>query len=115
MKDSQQHNTILIVEDVDWIRFGMKTIVERQGFAALEATNDAEAIELAELESIELILTDEKLPTFNIVMARLREHATLSSIPVVIVNPDAEDGARLSDAYLIPTYKDIPSLLPLGR
>lgn len=111
MKNSQQQSSILIVEDIDWIRFGMKMIVERQRFQALEATNDAAAIARAELEPIELILTEEELPTFNILMTRLREHATLSSIPVVIVNPDAEAGARLNDAYLIPTYEDITSLL----
>jgi CheY-like chemotaxis protein len=111
MKSSGQYPTILIVEDVDWIRFAMKKAVEDLGYRALEATNDASALELAELDSIELILTEEQLPTFNALMARLSEHPTLSSVPVVIVNPDAEDGARLGEAYLLPNYSDITSLL----
>jgi hypothetical protein len=39
------------------------------------------------------------------------QHPTLSSIPVAIINPDAEDGARLGDAYLLADYADIPSFL----
>lgn len=111
MKNSGQILTILIVEDIDWIRSGMRKAVERQGFRIAEATNDAEAFESAESNSIDLILTEEELPTFNDLMARLREHLTLSSVPIVIINPDAEDGARLGDAYLLADYADIPSFL----
>ena len=107
----RQHPTILIVEDIDWIRSGMKKAVEHEGYRAVEAKNDAEAFQLAEGESPELIVTEEELPTFDALMARLREHPTLSSIPVVIVNPDAENGARHGDAYLLADYADIASLL----
>jgi CheY-like chemotaxis protein len=115
MKNSGQNPTILIVEDNEWIRFGMREAVRREGYRVVEATNDEEAVERAELESLELILTEEELPTFNALMARLREHHTLSSLPVVIVNPDAEDGARQGDAYLLADYADITSLLAVFR
>lgn len=65
------------------------------------------AFQLAEREPPELILTEEELPTFDALMTRLREHPTLSSVPVVIVNPDAENGARHGDAYLLADYADI--------
>ena len=115
MTSSGQRPTILIVEDIDWIRSGMKKAVEGQGYRAVEATNDAEALELAEQQSIELILTEEELPTFNGLMERLHEHSALSSVPLVIVNPDAQDGARLGDAYLLADFADITSLLALLR
>ena len=112
MANSDGHQTmILIVEDIDWIRSGMKKAVERHGYRAVEATNDVEALEVPELASIKLIVTEEELPSFNTLMARLREHPTLSSVPVVIVNSDAEDGARHNDAYLLTDYSDIRSLL----
>lgn len=111
----RQHPTILIVEDIDWIRSGMKKAVEHEGYSAVEATNNAEAFQLAERKPPELIVTEEELPTFNALMARLREHPTLSSIPVVIVNPDAENGARHGDAYLLADYADITSLLAVLR
>jgi DNA-binding response OmpR family regulator len=103
--------TILIVEDIDWIRIGMKKAVKSQGYRALHAADDAEAFEVAEREAIELILTEEQLPTFDALMARLRVHPTLSKVPVVIVNPDAEEGARYSDAYLLTDYAHISFLL----
>lgn len=107
--------TILIVEDIDWIRSGMKSAVERYGYRAAEAASDAAAFEVAELESIELILTEEQLPAFDALMTRLREHPTLSKVPVVIVKLDAEEGARLGDAYLLADYAHIPSLLAALR
>ncbi len=107
--------TILIVEDIDWIRFGMKKAVEHEGYRTVEATNDAEAFQLAEREPPELILTEEELPTFDALMTRLREHPTLSSVPVVIVNPDAKNGARHGDGYLLADYADITSLLAVLR
>lgn len=115
MKSSGQHSTILIVEDLDWIRLAMKTAVERQDYRAVEARNDAEAFEVAEREPAKLILTEEELPTFNALMSRLREHVTLSGVPVVIINPDAGKGARHQDAYLLPDYADITSLLAVLR
>jgi DNA-binding response OmpR family regulator len=116
MKNSdEQHPTILIVEDIDWIRAGMKKAVERHGYHSVEAKNHAQAFEFPELESIDLILTEEELPTFNALMTRVREHPTLSSVPVVIVDPDAEDGARNGDAYLLADYADITSLLAVLR
>jgi len=115
LENSGQHPTILIVEDIDWIRSAMKKAVELEGYGAVEATNDTEAFEFAELELIELILTEEELPTFNALIARLREHATSNSVPVVIVNPDADEGARHRDAYLLANYADITPLLAVLR
>jgi Response regulator containing CheY-like receiver, AAA-type ATPase, and DNA-binding domains len=112
MKQSEgRPPTILIVEDIDWIRSGMKKSVERHGYLVAEATNDTEAFEVAERESPDLILTEEAMPTFDDLMARRREHPSLNNIPVVIVNPDAEEGARHSDAYLLTDYAQIASLL----
>jgi CheY-like chemotaxis protein len=116
MKDSDgQHPTILIVEDTDWIRAGMKMAVERHGYRAVEARNDAEALQIVEREPVDLILTEEELLTFNVLMAPRRQHPTLSSVPVVIINPDAEDGARHGDAYLLSDYAGIASLLAVLR
>ena len=107
--------TILIAEDVDWIRSGMKRAVERQGCRVAQAADDAEAFGVAETESIDLILTEEQLPTFDALMAGLRERPALSEVPVVIVNPDAEEGTRYGGAYLLTDYSHISSLLARPR
>jgi DNA-binding response OmpR family regulator len=107
--------TILIVEDIDWIRSGMKKAVEREGYRTVEATNGAEAVEIAARESIDLILTEEELPTFDALVARPREHSSSSSVPVVIVNPDADIGTRDGNAYMLTDYTEIPFLLTILR
>lgn len=111
MKKSGQIPTILIVEDIDWIRSGMRKAVERHGYSIIEARNDAEAFRFTESQPVDLILTEEEVPTFKDLMVLLNQHPTLSSVPVVIINPDAEDGARLGNAYLLPDYADISSFL----
>jgi len=110
MDNSGRIPTILIVEDIDWIRSAMRKAIARQEYRVAEATNDAEAFAFAELQPLDLILTEEELPTFKDLMAVLHQHPTLSSVPVVIINPDAED-ARLGDAYLLADYADISSFL----
>lgn len=111
MKNSGQPPTILIVEDLDWIRAGMKKAIEQEGYRALEARNDAEAFQIAKQDPPDLIVTEEELPTFDALITRLREHSTFSSVRVAIINPDAEDGARHGDAYLLTGYAGITLLL----
>jgi response regulator RpfG family c-di-GMP phosphodiesterase len=93
----------------------MRASLKRHGYLVAEATNDAEAFEVAEREPIELILTEEKLPTFQSLLARLRGHPVFSRLPVAIINPDAEDGERCEDAHLLADYTSIASLLPSLR
>jgi CheY-like chemotaxis protein len=107
--------TILVVEDIGWIRASMKKSVERCGYHVMEAADDAEAFEVAEQESIVLILTEEELPTFDALMARLHEHPSFHSVPVVIINPDAEEGARHGEAFLLTNYDSIAALLASPR
>jgi two-component system chemotaxis response regulator CheY len=103
--------TILIVEDIDWIRSGMKSSVRLLGYLTAEATDDDEAIEIAEADPPDLILTEEDLPTFDSLLSRLRENPLLHEIPVVIINPDADENTRYGDAVVLTGYEELPSLL----
>jgi CheY-like chemotaxis protein len=107
----ERATTILIVEDIGWLRSSMKRSVEGCGFRAVAAEDDAEALALAERESPALILTEEKLPTFNTLMTRLRENPTLRTVPVVIINPDAEEGERYHGCILLTDYNQISKVL----
>ena len=110
MQNSEARSSlVLIVEDIDWVRSAMTKSLERLGYRTAQATDDAEAFAVVEREPIDLILTEEQMPTFAVLMARL--HAALSKVPVVIINPDAEEGARHGDAYLLADYDDICYLL----
>jgi CheY-like chemotaxis protein len=103
---------ILIVEDTDWIRAAMRRSVESLGCRALEAADADEAVTVAERERVEMILTEEALPTLDALLSRVREQTSLRGLPVVIVNPDAGEGSRRGDAHVLPDYERLVSLLP---
>ena len=112
MQDSEARSSlVLIVEDIDWVRSAMTKSLERLGYRTAQATDDAEAFAVVEREPIDLILTEEQMPTFAVLMARLHADSALRKLPVVIINPDAEEGARHGEAYLVADYDDICGLL----
>jgi CheY-like chemotaxis protein len=93
--------TVLVVEDVEWIRDGMKRSLGVCGYRVVEAAAGAEAIAVAERENPQFILTEEEVPDFHDLMRRLREHPALSRVPVAIINPDAEENARYYGAHVL--------------
>ena len=112
MSDSNNHRAIvLIVEDIEEIREGMKSSVKALGFGVAEATGCEEAVAVAGRVHPSLILTEEELPDFYQLTERLREHPTLSDVPLVMVNPDAEDDARYSDAIVVSDYDQLERVL----
>lgn len=111
MAKGNQRAVVLVVEDVNWIRAGMVSRLKECGFIVTEAADAAEAITQAEHLLPSAILTEEELPTYDELIRRLRRHPALERIPVVIVNPDAGDGARHGDTILLPDYAHIENLL----
>ena len=103
--------TILIVEDTDWIRSGMKQAVQQIGYLVAEAKDELEAVELAEHRAPDLILTEERLPNFSALVARVREHPALQAVPIVIIDPDVVEEARVGDVFVVKDYDRIAPLL----
>lgn len=102
---------VLIVEDNEEIRFGMKTSLRHCGYRVMEATDADEAVEIATRWPPDFILTEEELPTFALLLKRAREHESLRDLPVVIVNPDAEEGTRYADAIVFTDYDQLKHFL----
>lgn len=113
MSDINNQAIVLIVEDIEEIREGMKSSVEALGFGVAEAVDGVEAVTVAERIHPSLILTEEEVPDFYDLIERLREHTTLRDVPVVIVNPDAEEDARYGDAIVLADYDQLERLLVL--
>ena len=111
MSSPAHRAVVLVVEDVDWIRAGMVGRLRECGYVVTEAADAAQALEQAELLIPSAILTEEELPTYTELLRRLGQHPTLGRVPVVIVNPDAEAGARFGGAFLLPDYRHIETLL----
>ncbi|HUQ33573.1 MAG TPA: response regulator [Pyrinomonadaceae bacterium] len=101
---------VLIIEDDQWIRKGMKRSVEALGFRVMVAENGEEAVAAAESVHPHLILTEEDVPDFYELTKRLREHPVLHNVPIVIVNPDAEYDTRYGDAIVLTDYYQLERL-----
>ena len=106
--------TLLVVEDMEEIRTGMKKSLSGYGYQVLEATNADEAIEVASRSPPDLIFTEEKLPTLGDLTTRIRQLPDLHHVPIVIVNPDKED-AHDGDIIVLADYDRLPALLVRTR
>jgi CheY-like chemotaxis protein len=89
----------------------MKRSLRDCGYRVIEAASADEAVEVAARWPPDLILTEEELPTFALLLEKAREQASLKGLPVVIVNPDAEEGAHYAEAVVFADYDQIKNFL----
>ena len=101
--------TILVVEDDDALRFLVATALEAYGYAVLTASGGHEALEIAADErtsSIDLMLTDVRMPLMNGWEVAERMTAAYPGLPVLFTSgyPSADDGllqiARAGGAFI---------------
>jgi CheY-like chemotaxis protein len=93
----------------------MKRSLRGCGYRVAEAADAGEAVEVASHQPPDLILTEEELPTFAALLEQAREHPSLRGLPVVIINPDAEEGTRYGDAVVLAGYDQLKNLLPARK
>ena len=108
---SDARPSVLVVEDLDWIRGLMRASLEAHGYGVAEARDDREAVASAELQRPALVLTEEQLPTFDALLRSARTHPALAGVHVAIINPDLEDGSRHGDAHVLTGYEQLERLL----
>ena len=76
---------ILIVDDQPSVRFGLRSLLEGEGYRALEAETGEQAISLITEQSPQLVLLDLKLPDADGLMLLPRIKAIDDEAPVVIL------------------------------
>ena len=86
--NSNNHRTVMVVEDFEDNRFMMRKLLEMSGYRVLEAINGEEAVRIAESERPDLILMDLSLPVLDGLAAtrRIRERDGLRHVPIVAVS-----------------------------
>jgi len=67
-----QQPTVLVVEDIEEIRSGMKRSLRGCGYRVVEAADANAAVEVASRLPLDLILTEEEVPTFPALMEGAR-------------------------------------------
>lgn len=88
--------TILVAEDRDASRELAKTLLEHAGYVVLEASNGAEAIQMAQANLPDLVLCDLQMPLKNgfEVLHELRADERFKSTPIVALTASAMMGDK---------------------
>ena len=92
--------TILLVEDETQVRVTVRRILERRGYAVVEARHGADALLLwrAHRASIDAVVTDLRMPEMGGRELVARLHAESAALPVVYVSGYAEQGTVTTGA-----------------
>ncbi len=87
---------ILIVDDKATSRELLRTVLERQGYAILEADDGEKALQKARIENPDLILLDLQMPIRNgyEVLRELRQDARYAALPIIAITASAMQGDR---------------------
>jgi CheY-like chemotaxis protein len=80
--------TILVVEDVGEISSQMGEMLRKRGHQILNAANAEDAIQIAERDRPNMILTDLDLPTFDALVELVRAHKDLGNLPMAVIDID---------------------------
>jgi two-component system cell cycle sensor histidine kinase/response regulator CckA len=96
--------TVLVVEDEDVVRAGIRRLLQNEGYTVVEAQNGAQALQLLEdkaSDQVALVLTDLRMPVMDgrqlaAALARLRP-----SLPIVFMSGFT---AQLMDLRLVSPH-----------
>jgi CheY-like chemotaxis protein len=87
--------TLLVVEASETNRDMLATLLRRNGYRILEASNGAEALNLAAEEQIDLVLLDLSLADLDggAIIRRMKALPALAGTPIIGVSPQDRPGA----------------------
>ena len=93
----QTRGTVLVVDDVKFLRSLLRTCLEQHGCRVVEAADGRAAVKVAQQERPDLVLMDLHLPKMDGFAAarRIRELAGLGAdVPILAVSADNELGTE---------------------
>lgn len=84
---------IMIVDDVTAIRQIVTKVFQDVGYQVTEAAGGEEALDLAKIKRVHLVITDVEMPGMNglALIKALRELKTYRTTPILILARDASD------------------------
>ena len=91
-----KRHTVLVIEDNEQNLYLMRFLLERHGFAVVDATSGRRGLELAQELAPDLILLDIQLPEMDgyAVAAELRRLGVQARTPIIAVTSHAMVGDR---------------------
>ena len=108
-----RQSTILIVENEVSNRILIEKVLSTRGFRCLSASNGREALEILDMEPVDLILTDLSMPVLDGYRTTqlIRERPALANVPIVAVtayalNDENEAAMQIGcNEYLTKPFK----------
>jgi CheY-like chemotaxis protein len=96
MNASEKKFVILIADDRSSSRELLRTVLERSGYAVIEAEDGEAAVERAMAENPDLILLDLQMPRLDGygALAKLRAEPRFASLPILALTASAMRGDR---------------------
>ncbi|KKJ00478.1 chemotaxis protein CheA [Prochlorothrix hollandica PCC 9006 = CALU 1027] len=93
---TQQHNTILLVEDSIATRTQEKRILEAAGYGVITAVDGLDGFHKLQNHPIDAVVSDVQMPNLDGLglTARIRQHQEYNEIPVILVTTLASDDDR---------------------
>ena len=82
---------ILIVDDEESLRFTLAANLELEGFTVIEAESGSHALEILKAESVDLVLSDIRMPGMSGVELFLELKKTIPEIPVLLMTAFSAD------------------------
>lgn len=112
--------TVLVVDDDSLVRRSLVTLLQQNGFTAIEASNGKEGLEKATTEDVNLVVTDLNMPEMDgLEMAeKLRQNPKTRDLRIIILT-SREDTDTVNQAMQagVTTYfsKTMFSLDDIGK
>ena len=111
--DSLRRKTILVVDDDEAVRKGLRGVLVSEGYNVIAARHGREAVQVFKVHPCDLVLLDMNMPLRNGwgTIADLR--ALESRLPAIIITarPDQRNAAREAGLELMEKPLDLPLLL----
>ncbi len=113
MTTTTQQPTILIIENDQSNRLLIERVLSTRGYRCIQASNGSEALDLLDLEQVDLILTDLFMPVLDGYRTTelIRARPNMAEVPIVAVtayalNDESEAAMRSGcTEYLIKPFK----------
>jgi Tfp pilus assembly pilus retraction ATPase PilT/CheY-like chemotaxis protein len=85
--------TVLLVDDEDQLRRVMKDLLERQGYAVVEARDGAEAMAEIDRHNPDLVILDLNLPNIDgyAVLSHVRSREATRNLPVIVLTAKGDE------------------------
>jgi type II secretory ATPase GspE/PulE/Tfp pilus assembly ATPase PilB-like protein len=90
-------STVLLVEDEDALRQGLKDLLERDGYTVIEATDGVQALDEIDRHSPDVLVLDLNLPRLDgyQVLQHLRARPATAALPVLVLTARGDEDSEV--------------------